>query len=101
MTSSDVIYWKHKNKNVFLSDRLRHDMIACLGETTGLYTLQAILQAMKNSPEGIQILSDKPRINSKTIDLEALGKLPVDTFGYAYKKFLDDNVSIGAKEIFA
>lgn len=76
-------------------------MIACLGETTGLDTLQAILQAMKNSPEGIQILSDKPRINSKTIDLEALGKLPVDTFGYAYKKFLDDNVSIGAKEIFA
>lgn len=69
-------------------------MIACLGETTGLDTLQNILQVMKNSPEGVQILTDKPRINSKTIDLDALGQLPVDTFGYAYKKFLDDNVCI-------
>lgn len=67
-------------------------MIACLGETTGLDTLQNVLEVMKNSPEGIQILTDKPRINSKTIDLDALGKLPNDTFGYAYKKFLDDNV---------
>lgn len=93
------LLYKHKNKNVFLSVRLRHDMIACLGETTGLDTLQTVLQVMKNSPEGLQILSDKPRINSKTIDLDALGKLPVDTFGYAYKKFLDDNVCIGTKEI--
>lgn len=69
-------------------------MIACLGETTGIETLQNILQMMKNSPEGIQILTDMPRINSKTIDLNALGELPDDTFGYAYKKFLDDNVSI-------
>lgn len=74
-------------------------MIACLGETTGLDTLQNVLQVMKNSPEGIQILTDKPRINSKTIDLDALGKLPVDTFGYAYKKFLDDNVCIGTMKI--
>lgn len=72
---------------------IRHDMIACLGETTGIETLQSLLQLMKNSPEGIQILTDKPRINSATIDLNALGTLPTDTFGYAYKKFLDDNVS--------
>lgn len=99
MTSSDVNYCKDKNKNLCFSRiRLRHDMIACLGETTGLDTLQTVLQVMKNSPEGVQILADKPRINSKTIDLDALGKLPVDTFGYAYKKFLDDNVCIGAKE---
>lgn len=69
-------------------------MIACLGETTGIETLQNVLQVMKNSSEGIQLLTDKPRISSKTIDLDALGRLPVDTFGYAYKKFLDVNVSI-------
>lgn len=73
-------------------------MIACLGETTGIETLQNILQMMKNSPEGSQILMQMPRINSKSIDLEALDKLPVDTFGYAYKKFLDENVSIGDKK---
>lgn len=74
-------------------------MIACLGETTGYETLQNILKVMKSSPEGTHILMDKPRINSKAIDLDALGKLPVDTFGYAYKKFLDDNVSILAAQI--
>lgn len=69
-------------------------MIACLGETTGTQALQNILNLMRNSPEGNRILSDRPRINSHAIDLDALGKLPIDTFGYAYKKFLDDNVSI-------
>lgn len=68
-------------------------MIACLGETTGTDALQKILQSMKDSPEGNQILLERPRINSEIIDLNALGKLPIDTFGYAYKKFLDDNVS--------
>ncbi|XP_031618148.1 uncharacterized protein LOC116337610 [Contarinia nasturtii] len=69
----------------------RHDMIACLGETTGIDALQNTLKLMKDSPEGFLILDEQPRINSNAIDLDALGKLPNDTFGYAYKKFLDDN----------
>lgn len=68
-------------------------MIACLGETTGIETLQKTLQSMKDSTEGTKILLDRPRINSEIIDLDAIGRLPTDTFGYAYKKFLDDNVS--------
>lgn len=68
-------------------------MIACLGETTGTEALQNVLQMMKISPEGAQILSERPRINSSAIDLDALSRLPTGTFGYAYKKFLDDNVS--------
>lgn len=74
-------------------------MIACLGETTGIEALQKTLQLMKDSPEGSQILDERPRINSKTIDLDALGRQPSDTFGYAYKKFLDDNVSINYERI--
>lgn len=69
----------------------RHDMIACLGETTGTDALHNILTQMKNCDEGQRILEDKPRINSTDIDLEFLGKMPVDTFGYHYKQFLDDN----------
>lgn len=68
-------------------------MIACLGETTGIKSLQRTLNTMKESREGTQILLEKPRINTKTIDIAALGCLPVDTFGFYYKKFLDDNVS--------
>lgn len=68
-------------------------MIACLGETTGIQSLQRTLSAMKESEEGRQILLEKPRINTIAIDIDALGCLPVDTFGFYYKKFLDDNVS--------
>lgn len=48
---------------------------------------------MLSSEEGKLILHDKPRINSKTIDLKALKELPPGTLGHAYIKFLSDNVS--------
>lgn len=77
----------------------RHDMIACLGETTGTDALNRILAQMKNCNEGQRILKEKPRINSNDIDLEALGKLPDNTFGFHYKQFLDDNVSFTVSQI--
>lgn len=69
----------------------RHDMIACLGETTGISALKSIQNQMEASEEGLRILEEKPRINSNEIDLNALGMLSKNTFGYHYKKFLDDN----------
>lgn len=69
-------------------------MIACLGETTGTDALNQILNQMKSCDEGQRILKEKPRINSNDIDLESLGKMPENTFGFHYKRFLDDNVSI-------
>lgn len=71
----------------------RHDMIACLGETTGEEALQKVLQVMQQSEEGRQILSEKPRINTKTVNLNDLKSMPADSFGYHYNKFLEDNVS--------
>lgn len=68
-------------------------MIACLGETTGTDALNRILEQMKNCDEGQRILKDKPRINSRDIDLESLEKMPEDTFGFHYKQFLNENVS--------
>lgn len=68
-------------------------MIACLGETTGVAALQQILSEMKATEEGRRILEHKPRINSRDIDLEALGRLPSTSFGYHYKQFLVVNVS--------
>lgn len=72
--------------------RFRHDMIACLGETTGLPALRALHQTMATSEEGARILASKPRINSRTIDLDALDRLPENSFGYQYKQFLRTNV---------
>ncbi|XP_055623050.1 uncharacterized protein LOC129766507 [Toxorhynchites rutilus septentrionalis] len=72
-----------------LIDPRRHDMIACLGETTGVSALQDICRQMLNSEEGRQILMEKPRVNTQTINLEALKKLPEDSFGFHYVKFLE------------
>ena len=69
-------------------------MIAALGETTGVNALQKQLQLMIATEEGQMILSDKPRINTLNVDLHNLRKMSENTFGYAYVKFLDDNVSM-------
>lgn len=69
-------------------------MIAALGETTGVNALQKQLQLMIATEEGQLILSDKPRINTLNVDLHNLRKMSENTFGYAYVKFLDNNVSM-------
>lgn len=71
----------------------RQDMIACLGETTGEEALHSIFHVMKSSEEGRLILKEKPRINTKTVNLNELKNMDVESFGYHYYKFLEDNVS--------
>lgn len=68
-------------------------MIACLGETTGESALITQFHIMRGCEEGLQILDDRPRINTSTIDFGKLKSMPKDSFGYTYWKFLDDNVS--------
>ncbi|KAK3918597.1 Ubiquinone biosynthesis protein COQ4-like protein, mitochondrial [Frankliniella fusca] len=76
---------------VSLSNPSRGDMIATLGETTGTCALQHMLQTMENDEEGRNILSDRPRINTKTLDLKKLKKMPDGTLGKAYSNFLSVN----------
>ncbi|XP_030385167.1 ubiquinone biosynthesis protein COQ4 homolog, mitochondrial [Scaptodrosophila lebanonensis] len=72
-------------------DPRRHDMIACLGETTGEDALWDILKTVQQSEEGQRIMAEKPRINTSTIDFKCLEALPENTFGATYAKFLKDN----------
>jgi len=69
----------------------RHDMVAVFGETTGPIALKRIHSMMLEDNEGQTILQEKPRINTKSVDIPALSKLPEDTLGFAYYKFLKDN----------
>jgi ubiquinone biosynthesis protein COQ4 len=46
---------------------------------------------MLEDPEASRILLQKPRINSKTVDLDRLSKLPKDTVGGTYYAFLEKN----------
>ncbi|KAJ3259613.1 Ubiquinone biosynthesis protein [Boothiomyces macroporosus] len=71
-----------------LMDPTRGDMVAALGETTGLRALNQLRNRLLLTKEGRQILKEKPIINSSTIDLNYLSQLPQDTFGFAYHNFL-------------
>lgn len=64
-------------------------MVAALGETTAGPALPRLLDRMLESPEGRQILKDRPRINSTTVDMNALSKLPENTFGRTYVTWLE------------
>uniref|UniRef100_A0A8C8XTA5 Coenzyme Q4 n=1 Tax=Panthera leo TaxID=9689 RepID=A0A8C8XTA5_PANLE len=71
----------------------RHDMVAVLGETTGLHALKVLRDQMKRDPEGAQILRERPRILLSTLDLDKLRSLPEGSLGQEYLRFLDVNVS--------
>jgi len=71
-----------------ISDPSRGDMVATFGETTGHFALKTMHAKMAADPVGRQILADKPRIRSSSVDVEYLSSLPENTFGHAYAKFL-------------
>ncbi|KAK7031157.1 Ubiquinone biosynthesis protein [Paramarasmius palmivorus] len=72
-----------------LADPKRGDMVAALGETTAGPALPRLRDIMLKSPEGRQILKDRPRINTDTVDMAALAKLPEGTFGRSYITWLE------------
>ncbi|XP_067834842.1 ubiquinone biosynthesis protein COQ4 homolog, mitochondrial [Heptranchias perlo] len=74
-----------------LYDPYRHDMVAVLGETTGQLAIQKMRDRMRNDPEGHQILQERPRISTSTLDLTGLRELPEGAFGREYVRFLDVN----------
>jgi ubiquinone biosynthesis protein COQ4 len=65
------------------------DMIAALGETTAGSSLVRLRDRMLESSEGRRILKQRPRINTNTVDLDALAKLPKDSFGASYLSWLE------------
>ncbi|KAH9990444.1 ubiquinone biosynthesis protein Coq4 [Russula vinacea] len=72
-----------------LADPRRADMVAALGETTAGPVLPRLLDRMLESAEGRRILRERPRINTSTIDMTALARLPENTFGHTYVTWLE------------
>lgn len=66
----------------------RADFVAALGETTGGPAFHLILERMKASPEGLQILKERPRVIASQI--QHAWDMPENTFGGAYAKFMGD-----------
>jgi len=72
-----------------LADPRRGDMVAALGETTAGPSLSYMRDAMLESAEGRRVLKERPRVNSKTIDMDKLAQYPEGTFGRAYVTWLE------------
>ncbi|KAJ6507730.1 ubiquinone biosynthesis protein COQ4, mitochondrial [Mycena vitilis] len=72
-----------------LANPRRGDMVAALGETTAGPALPRLRDIMLESAEGRQILKDRPRINSKTVDMNKLAQYPEGTLGRAYVTWLE------------
>lgn len=64
-------------------------MVAALGDVTSGPVLPRLRDAMLESAEGRRILKDRPRVNSKTVDMNKLALLPEGTFGHAYITWLE------------
>lgn len=69
----------------------RGDMIACLGEVTGESALIHMQQRISETQEGLEILKEKPRINSKTVSFDKLAEMPENTLGRVYADFMTEN----------
>ncbi|KAL3318706.1 Ubiquinone biosynthesis protein [Cichlidogyrus casuarinus] len=67
----------------------RPDLISTFGETSGVKALVKIKQQMQQDHDGSRILAERPIVRSEFIDLDALRKLPDNTFGKLYSQFLD------------
>ncbi|EFJ16291.1 hypothetical protein SELMODRAFT_271567 [Selaginella moellendorffii] len=64
----------------------RADLVAALGETTGGFAFQRMLERMERSPEGQRILAERPRVTSSA--MSRAWDLPPNTFGAAYAQFM-------------
>ncbi|CAL9151795.1 unnamed protein product [Musa hybrid cultivar] len=69
-----------------LMDPRRADLIAALGETTGKPAFQRVLERMRNSSEGREVLLERPRVISA--EVSHAWDLPESTFGSAYARFM-------------
>lgn len=78
----------------FINPR-RADLIATFGEmTVQPYFARRLKTQMLSDRVGRQILKEKPRISSTTLDIGALRNLAPETVGYQYTQWLEtENVS--------
>lgn len=74
----------------FINPR-RHDLIATFGEVSAEpYFVNRLRDQMLADPTGRRILRDRPRITSKSLDLDKLKQLPENSIGRSYLKWLED-----------
>jgi len=74
-----------------LGDSTKTHEIHRVEEITGRPRYRRILAEMMASPEGHELLADRPELSSDHVDYDQLRALPATTLGGAYARHLDDN----------
>jgi len=69
----------------------RLDQVLVLAQTVNMPAIARAMTRIDENPEGRALLREQPRIDRKSIDFDALRKLPDGTLGREYARFLDDN----------
>lgn len=72
-------------------DPTRGDMVAGLGDVTGLAALQNMRDRMRSSEAGRALLRDKPLVSSESLDLPRLESLPEGTLGRGYWAYMSSH----------
>lgn len=68
----------------------RNENIVALGESTAIRpVLRRLQRQMLSDPVGRQILRERPRITSTSLDLDRLRNMPENSIGHTYVKWLD------------
>ena len=60
---------------------------ACLDSET----YAKLARAWRESPEGARLLDERPTLQGRELDLEALGRLPAGTLGHEFVRYFRDN----------
>ena len=71
-----------------MADPTRADAVAVLGEATGALALRRLHARMARDSVGAEILAQRRRVTEATVDLGALGALPLGSFGRTYAEFM-------------
>jgi len=67
------------------------DRVFEIGEALNAARIPERLDALEATPDGRRLLTERPVIDSKHVDFDALAQLPDGTLGREYVRFLRDN----------
>jgi ubiquinone biosynthesis protein COQ4 len=72
-------------------DSNRLDLVFVLAESLNGPLYPRLIARLEADPEGRRLLAERPCIDSKSVDFDALAALPDGTLGREYVRFLRDN----------
>jgi ubiquinone biosynthesis protein COQ4 len=76
---------------VLARDHTRLDQVLVFTQAMNHARLARVAERLEALPEGAALFADRPRIDRKHVDFDALRKMPDGTLGREYVRFLDDN----------